>query len=64
LAIWLWFTVALREFRRAVAEGRGKTADALRKARKDTIARRLRNGVRKSSAPNSKSDLVVCEAGM
>src|SRR5215831_7851058 len=45
LAIWLWFTVLFANFAEAVAEGRGKAqADALRKARKETIARRMRNG--------------------
>jgi K+-transporting ATPase ATPase B chain len=66
LAIWLWFTVLFANFAEAVAEGRGKAqADALRKARKDTIARRLRNGrEEKVPAPElQKGDLVVCEAG-
>jgi K+-transporting ATPase ATPase B chain len=66
LAIWLWFTVLFANFAEAVAEGRGKAqADALRKARKDTIARRLRNG-REEEVPApelQKDDLVVCEAG-
>ena len=45
LALWLWFTVLFANFAEAVAEGRGKAqADSLRKARKDTIARRLRDG--------------------
>src|SRR4030095_5472262 len=45
LAIWLWFTVLFANFAEAVAEGRGKAqAATLRKARKETIARRLRNG--------------------
>src|SRR5262249_30901983 len=45
LAIWLWFTVLFANFAEAVAEGRGKAqAASLRKARKETIARRLRNG--------------------
>src|SRR5579859_7903011 len=45
LAIWLWFTVLFANFAEAVAEGRGKAqAESLRKARKDTIARRLKNG--------------------
>src|SRR6187402_693575 len=45
LAVWLWFTVLFANFAEAVAEGRGKAqANALRKARKDTLARRLRNG--------------------
>jgi K+-transporting ATPase ATPase B chain len=66
LAIWLWFTVLFANFAEAVAEGRGKAqADALRKARKDTIARRLRNG-REENVPAAelqKDDQVVCEAG-
>ena len=45
LAIWLWFTVLFANFAEAVAEGRGKAqADSLRKARKDTMARRLKGG--------------------
>jgi potassium-transporting ATPase ATP-binding subunit len=66
LAIWLWFTVLFANFAEAMAEGRGKAqADALRKARKDTIARRLRDGrEEKVPAPElQKGDLVVCEAG-
>ena len=66
LAIWLWFTVLFANFAEAVAEGRGKAqAASLRKARKDTIARRLRNGhEEKVAAPDlNKGDLVVCEAG-
>jgi K+-transporting ATPase ATPase B chain len=66
LAIWLWFTVLFANFAEAVAEGRGKAqADSLRKARKDTIARRLRDGrEEKVPAPElQKGDRVVCEAG-
>lgn len=66
LAVWLWFTVLFANFAEAVAEGRGKAqADSLRKARKDTIARRLRDGVEeKVPAPElQKGDSVVCEAG-
>src|SRR6266480_3687970 len=45
LAVWLWFTVLFANFAEAVAEGRGKAqAASLRRARKDTVARRLRNG--------------------
>ena len=48
LALWLWFTVLFANFAEAVAEGRGKAqADSLRKARKDTIARRLRTVARR-----------------
>src|SRR5438105_3677353 len=66
LAIWLWFTVLFANFAEAVAEGRGKAqAASLRRARKDTIARRLRNGrEEKVPAPAlQRGDLVVCEAG-
>jgi K+-transporting ATPase ATPase B chain len=66
LAVWLWFTVLFANFAEAVAEGRGKAqADSLRKARKDTIARRLRDGrEEKVPAPElQKGDMVVCEAG-
>ncbi|MEY2429514.1 MAG: potassium-transporting ATPase ATP-binding subunit [Verrucomicrobiota bacterium] len=66
LVIWLWFTVLFANFAEAVAEGRGKAqADSLRKARKDTIARRLVKGrEEKIPAPElQKGDLVVCEAG-
>ncbi len=65
LAVWLWFTVLFANFAEAVAEGRGKAqADSLRKARKDTMARRLKNGrEEKVPAPElQKDDLVVCEA--
>ena len=65
LAIWLWFTVLFANFAEAVAEGRGKAqAASLRKARKETMARRLRNGSEeKIPAPDlQKGDLVVCEA--
>src|SRR5882724_4101500 len=66
LAIWLCFTVLFANFAEAVAEGRGKAqAASLRKARKETIARRLRNGKEeKVPAPDlQKGDIVVCEAG-
>src|SRR6188508_2922641 len=66
LAVWLWFTVLFANFAEAVAEGRGKAqAASLRKARKETMARRLRNGrEEKVPAPDlQKGDLVVCEAG-
>ena len=44
VALWLWATVLFANFAEAVAEGRGKAqADTLRKARKDTVAHRLRS---------------------
>jgi potassium-transporting ATPase ATP-binding subunit len=43
VALWLWFTVLFANFAEAMAEGRGKAqADALRKARKDVMAKRIR----------------------
>jgi len=64
LAVWLWFTVLFANFAEAVAEGRGKAqANALRKARKDTIARRLLKGREEkiAAAELQKGDIVVCE---
>ena len=41
IAAWLWFTVLFANFAEAVAEGRGKAqADALRRSRSDTQAKR------------------------
>src|SRR5262250_2420477 len=66
LALWLWFTVLFANFAEAVAEGRGKAqAASLRRARKDTMARVLKNG-REQQIPApvlQKGDVVVCEAG-
>src|SRR6201996_4456849 len=40
--LWLWFTVLFANFAEAVAEGRGKAqAATLRKAKTDTMAKRL-----------------------
>ncbi|MCX4094049.1 potassium-transporting ATPase subunit KdpB [Nocardia sp. alder85J] len=42
IVVWLWLTVLFANLAEAVAEGRGKAqADALRKAKTDTVARRL-----------------------
>src|SRR5215472_2058309 len=44
VSIWLWFTVVFANFSTAMAEGRGKAQAAnLRKARKDTPAKKLTN---------------------
>jgi K+-transporting ATPase ATPase B chain len=52
IALWLWFTVLFANFAEAVAEGRGKAqADALRRTRTDTNARRL-------LMPGDRDDLV------
>jgi K+-transporting ATPase ATPase B chain len=43
VALWLWFTVLFANFAEAVAEGRGKAqAEALRKTRQETQAKRLK----------------------
>ncbi|GAA4514804.1 potassium-transporting ATPase subunit KdpB [Actinoallomurus oryzae] len=42
IVVWLWLTVIFANLAEAVAEGRGKAqADALRRAKTDTMARRL-----------------------
>jgi len=42
ISAWLWFTVLFANFAEALAEGRGKAqAEALRKMRQDTLAKRL-----------------------
>ena len=44
VSLWLWFTVLFANFSEALAEGRGKAqADALRKARQETKAKRLKS---------------------
>ena len=66
LSLWLWFTVLFANFAEAMAEGRGKAqADSLRKARKDTIARRLHHGSEQPvpASELNQGDVVVCEAG-
>jgi potassium-transporting ATPase ATP-binding subunit len=43
ITLWLWFTVLFANFAEAMAEGRGKAqADALRRAKSETIAVRFR----------------------
>ncbi|MGW5225314.1 potassium-transporting ATPase subunit KdpB [Nocardia niigatensis] len=72
IVVWLWLTVIFANLAEAVAEGRGKAqADTLRKAKTDTIARRLVDwspGARvveeKVAAPElRRGDYVVVEAG-
>ena len=51
IAVWLWLTVLFANLAEAVAEGRGKAqADTLRKAKTDTVARRL-TATRRSRSP-------------
>ncbi|ABF92970.1 K+-transporting ATPase, B subunit [Myxococcus xanthus DK 1622] len=66
VTLWLWFTVLFANFAEAVAEGRGKAqAGALRKMRKETTARRWKDGrEERVPAPDlRKGDEVICEAG-
>lgn len=71
IAAWLWFTVLFANFAEAVAEGRGKAqADALRKTRSDTVAKRLMFAdpddhahAVVSSLDLELDDLVLVEAG-
>ncbi|MDQ1040657.1 K+-transporting ATPase ATPase B chain [Streptomyces sp. V3I8] len=78
ISAWLWLTVVFANLAEAVAEGRGKAqADTLRRARTDTVARRVvrpGSGSGSGSGPDSGEeavrgtelrvgDLVVCEAG-
>src|ERR1700690_3174255 len=47
VSLWLWFTVIFANFAEAMAEGRGKAQAAnLRKARRDTPAKKLVEGKR------------------
>src|SRR5271170_6196088 len=42
ITLWLWFTVLFANFAEAMAEGRGKAqAETLRRARSETIAKRI-----------------------
>ncbi|MCX5205134.1 potassium-transporting ATPase subunit KdpB [Streptomyces sp. NBC_00237] len=66
ITAWLWLTTIFANLAEAVAEGRGKAqADTLRKAKTDTVARRM-NGSHEERVPGTDlriGDLVVCEAG-
>ncbi|MFD3998730.1 potassium-transporting ATPase subunit KdpB, partial [Streptomyces sp. NPDC058583] len=66
ITAWLWLTTIFANLAEAVAEGRGKAqADTLRKAKTDTVARRL-TGKNEERVPGTElriGDLVVCEAG-
>ncbi|WP_327408297.1 potassium-transporting ATPase subunit KdpB [Streptomyces sp. NBC_01281] len=68
ISAWLWLTVVFANLAEAVAEGRGKAqADTLRRAKTDTVARRLSaDGRTEERVPGTElriGDLVVCEAG-
>jgi len=75
IIVWLWLTVVFANLAEAVAEGRGKAqADTLRKAKRETMARRLTNwqagmaasALREESVAGTAlqlGDYVVVEAG-
>ena len=67
ITLWLWFTLIFANFAEAIAEGRGKAqADALRKLRTTTTARRLDENDREASVNAGelrRGDRVVCETG-
>jgi K+-transporting ATPase ATPase B chain len=74
IVIWLWLTTIFANLAEAVAEGRGKAqAESLRRAKTDTMARKLTKTADKSGytgpeesvpAPQlQQGDWVVCEAG-
>ncbi|HEU5441650.1 MAG TPA: potassium-transporting ATPase subunit KdpB [Ktedonobacterales bacterium] len=75
VAVWLWFTVLFANFAEAMAEGRGKAqADTLRRARTETLAKRIKVYDAAMVGPESpyeevaaaqlrKGDLVLVEAG-
>jgi len=73
ITVWLWLTVIFANLAEAVAEGRGKAqAATLRRAKQDTVARRLRGWkpgvttVDEESVPAPElqlGDIVVVEAG-
>jgi len=67
ITLWLWFTVLFANFAEAMAEGRGKAqAETLRKAKSETVARRLLADGKVESVPSFKlraEDLVLVAAG-
>ena len=66
ITVWLWFTVLFANFAEAMAEARGKAqADTLRATKKDTPARRIRDGREEtiSSSDLRKGDVVLVREG-
>src|SRR5690348_3974382 len=75
IVVWLWLTVVFANLAEAVAEGRGKAqAETLRRAKRETMARRLLNwapgtepaALREEPVPGTGlqlGDYVVVEAG-
>jgi potassium-transporting ATPase ATP-binding subunit len=75
IVVWLFLTVIFANMAEAVAEGRGKAqAETLRRAKRDTVARRVLNytpgaapeSLREESVPGTElrlGDIVVAQAG-
>jgi len=67
ITLWLWFTVLFANFAEAMAEGRGKAqADTLRKAKSETMAKRLLPNGGTENIPSAKlraGDVVLVAAG-
>ncbi len=67
ISLWLWFTVLFANFAEAMAEGRGKAqAENLRKARTETVARKLKDDGTSETIPSTAlraGDLVQVAAG-
>jgi potassium-transporting ATPase ATP-binding subunit len=67
VVVWLWLTVVFANLAEAVAEGRGKAqAESLRRAKTETMARRLRADGSEENVPGPQltlGDRVVVEAG-
>src|SRR6266481_1502248 len=66
ITLWLWFTALFANFAEAMAEGRAKAqADTLRKARSETVAKRLLAKGTTETVPSSKlrsGDVVMVAA--
>jgi K+-transporting ATPase ATPase B chain len=67
ITLWLWFTVLFANFAEAMAEGRGKAqAATLRKAKSETMARRILPDDASETVPGSAlhlGDIVLVKAG-
>ncbi|WP_263381368.1 potassium-transporting ATPase subunit KdpB [Granulicella arctica] len=67
ITLWLWFTVLFANFAEAMAEGRGKAqADALRLAKSETTAIRIKRDGQPEEAPSSdlrSGDICLVVAG-
>ncbi len=70
ISLWLWFTIVFANFAESMAEGRGKAqAESLRRARKDTPAKKMSKPVHGSNYSSvsattlRKGDVVLVERG-